>query len=409
MKEIHLFILWEKSRYKEKEILEDMKKSFNILEIYNVTWSKEHFAENLSRFYGTNLPPNSYKEEHCGNGDFLLVIVEVDNPKYEKRNTSKGIQTVNVNMFDKKELYRNMTGGGHKVHGTNSEVETNHDLTLLLGKNIEDYKKTLTLNKNENQKIKKLEQDLIGAEGFNTVQEMFYVLNNCINYAIIRNYETLPNEIYVNEHNDIDIICDSLENAAYVLNGKKVFPEDYRVHYKVKVENKYAFFDLRYVGDNYYYYKMESDILKNRIYNDKGFYTISDEEYFYALIYHAILQKAKFAEDYKIRLKKMNKTGINLDSEDEFLNILNKWLLEKGYMITRPVDPTVQFNFENAKKCNKFLVGHDLEKVYCLESENQILNAENTRLNGEIEKIITSKSWKMVEKIRNLRSKLKNK
>ena len=62
---------------------------------------------------------------------------------------------------------------------------------------------------------------------------MFYVLNNCIDYAIIRNYESLPDEIYVNEHNDIDIVCDSYQNAAYVLNAEKVFQEEYRVHYKV--------------------------------------------------------------------------------------------------------------------------------------------------------------------------------
>ncbi len=405
MKEVHLFILWENSRYKEKEILEDIKKNFSILGLYNITWSKECFAENLSRFYGTNLPPNSYKEEHCGNGSFLLIVVEVENPKYEARETSKGIQTVNVNMFDKKELYRKMTGGGHKVHGTNSEIETNHDLTLLLGKNIEDYKKTL--DKKENVQIQNLKKDLLGTKGFYTVKEMFYALNNCINYAIIRNYETLPNEIYVNEHNDIDIICDSLDDAAYILNGQKVFQENYRVHYKVKVENKYAFFDLRYVGDNYYYYKMQLDILKNRIYNEKGFYTISEDEYFYALIYHAILQKKEFANDYKIRLKNMNRTGKLLESEEEFLAVLNKWLLDKGYMITKPIDPTVQFNLENARKCNKLLLGNDLEKNYQLESKMQELVVENERLNKEIEKVITSKSWKIINKVRDFRCKLK--
>ncbi len=64
----------------------------------------------------------------------------------------------------------------------------------------------------------------------------------------------------------IDIICDSYENVAYILNAQKVFKEDYRIHYKVEVENKTAFFDLRYVGDNNYYYKLEENLIKNRIY-----------------------------------------------------------------------------------------------------------------------------------------------
>ena len=173
------------------------------------------------------------------------------------------------------------------------------------------------------------------------------------------------------------------------------------------MENKYAFFDLRYVGDNYYYYKMQLDILKNRIYNEKGFYTISEDEYFYALIYHAILQKKEFANDYKIRLKNMNRTGKLLESEEEFLAVLNKWLLDKGYMITKPIDPTVQFNLENARKCNKLLLGNDLEKNYQLESKMQELVVENERLNKEIEKVITSKSWKIINKVRDFRCKLK--
>ena len=405
MKEIHLFILWETSRYKEKEILEDIRKNFNIIGLYNIKWDKETFSDNLTRFYGTNLPPNSYKEQHCGNGDFLLVVVEVENPKYEKRETSKGVQIVNVDMFDKKSLYREMTGGGHKVHGTNSEIETNHDLTLLLGKNIEDYLKER--DENKEVEIINLKQELIGKQGFNTVKEMFYVLNNCINYAIIRNYETLPDEIYVNKHNDIDIICDSLENAAYILNGKKVFEEDYRVHYKVKVEDKFAFFDLRYVGDNYYYYQMERKILDNRVYNEKGFYTISDEEYFYALIYHAILQKPIFAEDYKQRLQKMNKTNQKLETNEDYIELLNNWLIEKGYMITKPIDSSVQFNIENMKKFNRILIGNELEKNYILEEENNKLKSENNRLNGEIEKIINSKSWKITKPIRDFTTKIK--
>ncbi len=405
MKEVHLFILWEKSRDKEKEILEDIQRSFHVIGLYNMTWSQKYFAQNLSRFYGTNLPPNSYKEEHCGKGDFLLVIVEVENPKYERRQTSKGIQIVNVNMFDKKEQYREMTGGGHKVHGTNSEVETNHDLTLLLGKNIEDYVKSI--NREQEVKIENLKTDLIGAEGFSTVKEMFYILNNCINYAIIRNYETLPEEIYVNEHNDIDIICDSCENAAYLLNGQKVFQEENRVHYKVKVEEKFAFFDLRYVGDNYYYYKMETDILKNRVYHEKGFYTISREEYFYALAYHAILQKPQLAEDYQKRLISMNQTNEKVDTKEDLIKILNKWLMERGYMITKPIDVTVQFNLRNAKEFNSVLIGNDLEKNMKLEMENAMLTEENNQLKEELRKVMTSKSWKITKPIRDIMTKIK--
>ena len=47
MRETHLFILWENAREKEKEILEDIKKNFEILGLYNMKWNKENFSNNL--------------------------------------------------------------------------------------------------------------------------------------------------------------------------------------------------------------------------------------------------------------------------------------------------------------------------------------------------------------------------
>lgn len=409
MKETHLFILWEHAREKENEILEDINKNFKILGKYNIKWNKENFSKNLSRFYGTNLPKNSGKEQHCGNGEFLLIIVEVDNPIYEERDTSKGKQVVNVNMFDKKTYYRELTGGGHKVHATNSEIETNHDLTLLLGQSIKDYLENI--KEKQNVDTISIQRELTGNDGFSSIKEMFYTLNNCINYAILRNYESLPDEIYVNEHNDVDIICDSLENVVYILDAEKVFQEDYRVHYKVKAENRDVFFDLRYVGDNYYYYKIEQEILNNRIYNEKGFFTISKELYFYTLLYHALLHKPKFSNDYKERLQKMNKKyEQEVMNNDNAITILNNWLLENGYIITVPIDVSVQFNKENSKKFNELLYKdgiQNIEKINELSENNDLLRNEKQRLEEELQKIVNSKSWKITKPIRDFR--LKNK
>ena len=135
-----------------------------------------------------------------------------------------------------------------------------------------------------------------------------------------------------------------------------MFQEEYRVHYKVKVEGKIAYFDLRYVGDDYYYYKFEQNIIKNRKYNEKGFYTISDEEYFYGLIYHALIHKPQFSEDYKKRLEKMNPTNIKLETEEDYINLLEEWLIKNEYKITKPEDHSVQFNNENVDKFNKKVI-----------------------------------------------------
>ena len=63
MSEIHTFIIWEKAREKEAEILSDLKKNFRILQIFEINWSEEKFEENLLRLYGNSLKKSSAKKK----------------------------------------------------------------------------------------------------------------------------------------------------------------------------------------------------------------------------------------------------------------------------------------------------------------------------------------------------------
>ena len=413
MKEVHLFIIWENAQYKKDEIISDIKRNFRILKMYSIKWSEEMFSTNLSRFYGDNLPKGCGKEQHCGTGRFILIVVEVYNPIYEERQTSKGTKIVNVQMFDKKSEYRLITGGGHKVHATNSEEETNHDLTLLLGMNVKDF-----LEKERNffdeNKIEELEQDLIGSNSWRSVDEIFYCLNNCTKYAILRNYESLPEELYVNEHSDIDLICNSHTEVAYILNAKKVFEEEYRVHYSCMLQDKEIFWDLRYIGDNYYVKEFEEELLKTRVLNEKRFYTVNDELYYYSLLYHAILHKKEFADDYKQRLDKMKpEFKIKSLKLDDAIKILQNWLIQKEFIITIPDDKSVLFNISNANKFSKLLYRNE-EKIKELSIINNELNDkissvenERNKKEEELNKVYNSKSWKVTEILRKISGKLK--
>ena len=144
-KELHLAIIWQKARYKEKEIINYISNKFQLVEQYEVSWNKKNFAKSLTSFYGTNLPPNSKKELHCGNGKFMVITFYDKSPNYEFIETSRGIENVNINIFSTKQLFREWTGGGHKIHTTNSTSETNHDLIILFGTNYADYVKTVYL------------------------------------------------------------------------------------------------------------------------------------------------------------------------------------------------------------------------------------------------------------------------
>lgn len=237
--ELHLIILWEHARYKQNEILQDIQKQLKVLECYDIKWNKSNIAKNFTRFYGVKLDDNSAKEKECGQGRFLLITVLDENPKYDFVETSRGYEYANVNILKLKEKYRLWTGGGSKVHATNSVKECNHDITLLLGKNYKDYLDTAP--NSWDGTFKTLNSDLTGTEGWKNLQEVFYVLNNTINYVVLRNHECLPEQFNTKEHGDIDILVDDYQNAIFLLDAVRVSKTPYRVHYKNYVNKQEVF------------------------------------------------------------------------------------------------------------------------------------------------------------------------
>ena len=340
--EIHLFIIWNKAFYKRDKILEDIKKRFQILDIYNVQWSLDKFSENLSRFYGENLPKNSHKEKHCGTGVFTCVVVRDNAPVYDMRLTSKGYKIVNTNLFDAKKLYREWTGGGHRIHATDNINESKLQLLLLFGLKYEYYK-----NKNNSYKEIDYKNDLIGANGWNSFEELFDILNYSVKYVILRNFENLDEQL-TSKHPDVDLLVENRKLAADILNAKPTTKKSFRTQYVVKVKGRDINFDLRYLGDNYYDLKFQQDILNNRK-KYKYFYVPDDELLLYSLIYHALIHKTFISPDYiNVFEKLFQKLNINYDRsifvETNLLDFLIDFMYKKGYSFVEPYDLTVGFN-----------------------------------------------------------------
>ncbi len=351
LSEVHLFILWEHARGIEEKILDDIAEHFNILKTYEVHWSRNKFTENLSRFYGTKLPPNAKKEAHVGTNAFLAVIVEDQDPVYKKHTTSKGDAHVNSKLFSAKTRHREWTGGGHRIHGTNSVVETDHDLTLLFGKNTVDLLQHI---KKTGAKREVWKHDLVGADGWESLHQLFYVLNNTIDYVVLRNFDQLPDNYYAKDHGDIDLMVADYKDAALTANASPVFKQNYRVYNKVIIQGEDVFFDFRNVGDNYYDPLWEVGILERRVLHKKGFYVAAPEDFFYSLLYHAVIQKPKTGKDYIARLITLAKTvGVKL-SEASFQNgeairILAAYLKKHDYVFTQPDDRSVYFHEDHIK------------------------------------------------------------
>jgi len=161
--EVHVFLLWSEALDKADDILDDIGSHFALREVWRVEWSREHFAQNLTRFYGQILLAGSDKELHCGVGPFLVVVVEDRQPTYGLRRTSRGKLNLNTRMFDAKARYRRWTGRGHRVHATVNRQEGDKDLFLLLGRRAAFYE--TAANQQWNGAIVEQRRDLIGANG----------------------------------------------------------------------------------------------------------------------------------------------------------------------------------------------------------------------------------------------------
>lgn len=355
-KELHLFIIWKNAQKTTDKIVEDIHSKFTIKDVYDISWTSKHFSSNLSRFYGGKLPPNCPKETRIGHGPFTLIVVEDEDPSYEKRDTGRrGIQMVNTKMFDAKAVYRGWAEKLHNasdlVHATNTPLETSHDLTLLLGLNPDDYYSKLG-KKLWDGEIKKLNTDLVGVNGWSDIHQLFYVLNSSIDYVVLRNFESLPDTYPLAYQEDIDLLVDNYKEACWIMNAKPVCKEPYRILNEVTIDGQEVRFDIRYVGDDYYHKQWEENILKNRVFDSGGFYKPNDEDYFYTLLYHAIVHKPEMRDDYNERLTKMSAelgiNGIEKSLLDEYMNTM-------GYNYSKPVDKSVYYALDSVhqKKSNE--------------------------------------------------------
>jgi len=333
--EIHIFIIWECARKKTDEIIVEIRQKFKIHDVYEIIWSHNNFSKNLKRFYGVTLPNPEKKAKECGKGPFLVVIVADDKPKHGVRGTSMGKQIVNTNMYNSKILIRGLLGGDYRIHGSIHEKEANHDLTLLLGKNIEQIRQDLP--KEWNGITKSIKSDLIGTNGWKSLDESFFVLNNTINYVVLRNFEEFPDISNIVNDGDIDLLTDELWQIPSILNFQKQTDEKIPRFCHTKIGSEYVKFDIRYVGDSYFDEKWSKDILAKRVLTPGGFYIPNKEDYFFSLIYHINVQKARLSKKYEQILTKLaTELGFREFSlEKKNLEIiLDNFMERKGYRYT---------------------------------------------------------------------------
>lgn len=393
--ELHLFILWNNALYKKEEILADIRNNFLIRNIFGVEWSENKWEENISRFYGTSLPDTKAKIKECGSRNFLAVIVETDNLDYDYRETSKGNAYVNTLMFDKKNQYREITGGGHKIHSTNTVKETDHDLTLLFGVNSDDFIKKY--KKNENEII--FREDTYCLNGFPSLNDFLYTLNNCINYVVLRDFENNLHELIENENYDLDILCDNAKNASITLAAKELGIQNDTLYY-VYISNKKALIDIKQIDDGYYCEKLAKDILENRVMYKNSFYIPDETRLYMSHLLHALIHKSNYENEYNDRLALLYKEHDNKESKNKKIDFLSKWMIENDYYISVYSKNPEKLNVENVRLFDKKCFNPRIVEEIEIRQTIKKLEQENENLRNQLEIITNTKGYKLIEAMR---------
>jgi hypothetical protein len=356
--ELGLFVLfWSNARTEQERILRHAQKLFDVRRVYEIHWTRELLPANYARFNRRRLDPSfrTAIQEHEKAGPILLVTAVDSSPRYEPRVMAKGAAHVNAKFFDARQEFRAWTGEASSVHGSVSATQAARDLMLLLGTDPETHLKENPHPWNGN--IEEMRRDLSGARGWGSPTELFYALNHTVRYVVLRNFEGLPHSLHVGSHEDVDLLTDDYQELISVMNARPhvrcVPPRG--GPYWVKISGEDMWFDLRFVGDRYYNPTWAREILDRRVWNEGGFFSPSDEDYFESLAYHAVVHKESLSAEYRQRLAAMASSlgrpgwdASALEDPAQVKALLAKILEGQGCGYCRPRDVNVFYNFEAA-------------------------------------------------------------
>lgn len=186
-------------------------------------------------------------------------------------------------------------------------------------------------------------------------------------YVILRNYEEFDNLGFLTCHPDIDILCRNREVLVEKLSLESRRKKEDGIHYKLSVAGAKVAVDLRCVGDGYLDTTWEDNILNNRV-KRQNYYVMDEENYFYSLLYHVIIQKDTVAEDYVKRLQSMSEEASISYSFENKEDVLNSYMTDKGYIYCYPEFLGTIFHMERVDQrlVEKNVVKEWKRKVYAL-------------------------------------------
>lgn len=352
-RDLHMFVLWEHARPSWERILDDIARRFVPVHVRHITWPESDVDDNFLRLYGS-APMGSMadatvfkRKEIVGAGTFMLVVVEDANPVYVfDRTFSRKVEVVNRHIVEAKTEYRAWTGGGFRVHSSNSLGEFYRDMSLLVG--IDDLDMLLGARQPD-LTPRHVRSSLAGSQGWANLGELFRHLNRAARYVVLRNFESLPERLEEGDA-DIDALCDSPTDLAAISNARVVADRAGKFACETLVAGQRIAFDLRTVGDGYFDARWQAAVLSAAM-DRQGVSVPSPPDHFFTLLYHAKVHKPTVKPAYQARLRTLaSAVGLShyvdrdLADDDVAVDLLGGYMASRQFRVELPSDLWVRLN-----------------------------------------------------------------
>jgi hypothetical protein len=347
-RDFQLFVVWHKARKHDDAILDIIREDFDVLGEFEITWSDERIIRNFERLYGDPLWGVSTKHEDVGTGTFLLVIAEDPAPVYRyRRNVSGFVELTNVHAASAKKAARALAGG-YTVHSSNNIREFFRDAALLIG--TERLQEVLHPDTPRDGVVREeIRSDLVGDDGWTSLDELWAVLRLACEYVVLRNFEDIPGIIASDP--EIDVLAREQRDFAAVVGARPRHGEVAGAAFATTVDGREVIFDIRWVGDGYMDALWQNDVLKRRAWLDEKIAIPRIDDHFFSLLYHAKLQKAQVKPAYVPRLQGLARQldlpedlVAHVTDDDAAVRLLDGFLSGHGYSVPRAVDRAVYRN-----------------------------------------------------------------
>lgn len=347
-RDLQLFVVWERARSHEDEIIAIIEEKFRVLAEFEVVWSPDRVIENFERLYSDPLTGSSTKHRGVGSGPFLLIVAEDPEPLYRYRqNVSGYVELTNVHVSDAKRAARKLAGG-YTVHSSNNMREFFRDAVLLLGPDLLD--ETVTAESMNGRRPRQtVARDLMGADGWSDLAELLAVLHRASEYVVLRNYEGLPGEL---DHDpEIDLLTRDRLDFVAITNARGDLDETSGAAFTTTVGDREIVLDVRFVGDGYLDGAWQSEMLSRRTWTPGGLAVPRADDYFFSLLYHAKVQKPDVKPVYVPRLEELGSVlglsdtvSTRATQDDVALSLLDGFLGGHAYGVPRAIDRGVYRN-----------------------------------------------------------------